>query len=306
MLAVRETYRPKNPTEWLELRLQSINSTEAPVLFDESPYQTLYSLWHEKKACQALSHAGNFRTTVGQMLELPIAQMAHRQLKMENKHLSPTELKQQKDYMRWGQLGASFDFWLYELGTPMAILEAKNVDFKEAKQKFLWRGGEIIELTGYMEIQIQHQMLVANIPLAYVGLLLGGNSLHIVKRTPSKTIQDAIMEKVEAFWKSIKENRPPAIDFRRDATHIAKKQFETQGEDIFDESEEFDQLLAGHLEIDKARKEMDKAGKETRARILNKMASSRFAKSKNHLAKISVDRRGIKKLEVRKYEQRTS
>ena len=39
---------PKTRADWLALRVPVITSTEAPALFEESPYTTHFELWHQK------------------------------------------------------------------------------------------------------------------------------------------------------------------------------------------------------------------------------------------------------------------
>jgi predicted phage-related endonuclease len=85
-----------------------------------------------------------------------------------------------------------------------ALLEVKNVN--EWKYKKDWKIGFEVEATPYIELQVQHQLLVSGLETAYIGALIGGCKGILLKRQANKKVQDAILRKAEMFWKSIDES----------------------------------------------------------------------------------------------------
>ena len=71
-------------------------------------------------------------------------------------------------------------------------------------------------------MQVQQQLLVSGRKFAYIGALVGGNRVALLKREPEAKIQEAIRREAVAFWKSIEANQPPSPDFVRDSEFIKR------------------------------------------------------------------------------------
>ena len=206
----RETFEIFDKEKWLKLRSQDITSTEAAALFGLSPYMTVFELWHLKKSGDIVSIEENERMKWGSRLEATIAEGIAED---NGWQVSPF-----KEYMRLTDLkmGSSFDYKIEDNG----ILEIKNVDSLVFNNK--WIVDEAItEAPAHIELQVQHQLAVSDLEYAYIGALVGGNTVHLIKRTRSEKIITNLKNKVEEFWNSIEANKPPAPDFEKDASFIA-------------------------------------------------------------------------------------
>jgi putative phage-type endonuclease len=244
----RETIKPESDEHWLQLRIKNINSTEVSALFGLSPYLTEYELWHQKKDGVVIRIEENERMKWGKRLEKAIAEGI---AKDERWTVEPF-----KEYLSISdlRLGSSFDF----LANGKTILEIKNVDGMAFKDG--WKvEDENIEAPVHIELQVQHQLLVSGLDEAYIGALIGGNKTVLIKRVADKKIQDDILEKCEAFWKSIDENNEPKPDFRRDASFIISMYQKTEEGKVLDKvgDAEFDELARDYKFLSGQIKELD-------------------------------------------------
>lgn len=204
---------PNNKEHWLELRRQVLTSTEIAALFDLSPYSTSFELWHRKKNNLEVEFEPNERVVWGTRLEKSVAEGIAEDNKWKirkmDEFIFDDELK----------IGASFDYSIES--DPLGILEIKCVDSLKFKNDWLV-DGESIEATPQIEMQCQVQLLVSRREYLQLGALVGGNKVSVFKREPDLSVHAAIKEKAAAFWKSIDDNIPPTIDFKRDAEFISK------------------------------------------------------------------------------------
>lgn len=223
---------PENEEHWKGLRLQDITSTEVSALFGLSPYSTHFELWHRKNEGVIVPFEVNARMKWGTRLQNSIA------AGIAEDH--GWSIREMKEYVRDPELrmGSSFDFAVTELvqnvkrpfdsvvdphfiETDKAILEIKNVDGLAFRNG--WEvEGDHIEAPPHIELQVQHQLALTGLPIAYIGALIGGNEVKLLKREPDLLVIGKIKKAIANFWQSIKEMRPPAPDFQRDAAFIAK------------------------------------------------------------------------------------
>lgn len=206
-----EVIVPESEQEWLGLRAGDITSTKVGALFGCSPYLTHFELWHQIKAGHVVTVEQSERMKWGTRLQDSIAAgiAADNQWKIRRMH----------EYRRIPSLriGSSFDFSIGEDG----LLEVKNVDGLVFRDGWIV-DGENIEAPPHIELQVQHQLLVTGRKYAYLGALVGGNQLILLKREPDESIHSAIKDRVSQFWDSINKNQEPTPDFERDAAFIAK------------------------------------------------------------------------------------
>lgn len=221
-----EIITPKNEEHWLELRTQDLTSTDVAALFGISPYLTPYELWHRKKDQTVVIFDENERMFWGTILQDAIAAGIAKQQGWTVKRIA--------DYIRNPnlRLGTSLDFGIenprivdFSSNDPLGvggILEIKNVDYLQFQKEWLLNEKGNYEAPYHIEIQVQHQLLVTGRAFAYIGVLIGGNKLELIKRTPDQKIHEAIIAQAAEFWKSIDENNPPAPNFDTDADFISK------------------------------------------------------------------------------------
>ncbi len=225
----RQIITPSNKEEWLELRSQDITSTEIGALFGLSPYVTEYELWHRKKNQQVVTIEENERMKWGNMLQDVIAAgIAEEQ---------GWTVRRMDEYIRGSDLriGSSFDFSIEgqvkdigkngketTLNFEPGLLEIKNVDGLQFKKGWIKNDdtGEL-EAPLHIELQVQHQLLVSGREYAYIGALVGGNNLVLLKRKRNQSVLQSIKEKAKKFWDSIEANTPPDPNFQTDAAFVS-------------------------------------------------------------------------------------
>lgn len=213
--------KPDNHEHWLQLRLQDVTSTEVSALFGLNPYMTEFELWHRKKNQEVVAFEENERMKWGNRLEQAIAEG----ISEDNQWM----VHPFKDYARDENLraGSSFDYMVAvpnEAGDmPIeGLLEIKNVDSLQFRDKWIVDNGKVVEAPPHIELQVQQQLMITGYPFLYIGALVGGNTVTLIKRTPDEAIISAIKAKILKFWNSIDNNIEPQPDFIRDAEFISK------------------------------------------------------------------------------------
>lgn len=210
-----EIIHPSDRQEWLRLRAQDITSTESPVLFGFSPYETIYSLWHRKKTGDVGEIEETERMFWGTKMQDVIAETIAKQNGWEYKKLDY--------YARLPEcrMGSSFDF---EVQTPSgrAILEIKNVDALVFRRTWTEVGDGAFEAPLHVEMQVQHQLAVLDYEKTYIGVLVGGNRLVLVERDRDRAVGEAIKKRVAEFWATIRIDAAPNPDYSRDAETIRR------------------------------------------------------------------------------------
>jgi len=188
---------------WLANRVHDLTSSDVPCLFGVG-YQTYEELLECKKNGKQIKVEEDERMQWGIALQDSIAN--------EFAKRNHWGIRKKSEYIRIPSLhlGSSFDFEIEgesetngESHTTRELLEIKNVDSFQFKKK--WKVGFEIEATPYIEIQVQHQLLVSGLNTAYIGVLIGGNEGKVLRRTANKKIQDAILLKSAEFWRRIDE-----------------------------------------------------------------------------------------------------
>jgi putative phage-type endonuclease len=266
-----EIINPTDQKHWLELRIKDITSTEVSALFGLSPYCTKFELWHRKKRGDVVSIEENQRMRWGQLLQNSIAEGI---AKDNNWKIRPMT-----EYIRDPLLraGSSFDFEVTGTTLPdedealniRAILEIKNVDGLAFKNGWIV-DGEYIEAPAHIELQLQHQMMISGHTIGYIGALVGGNDVKLIKRTLSEDIIRRIKNEIAEFWVSIENNQPPLPNFAADAGFISKLYGFAEPNKIYDATgnEALTAKLARHKELGEKIKELDTERDAIKAEVL--------------------------------------
>lgn len=204
--------KPESEAAWLKLREEDITSTEVSALFDMSPYTTKFELWHAKKAGAVQDWKENSRMTWGKRLEAAIAHGIASDLDLNIRNV--------RRYMRHSdvpRMGSSFDYEIVDNKKGPGLLEIKNVDYLVYRDK--WTEDEAPD---HIEVQVQHQMEVADRDWCLIGVLVAGNDLKYIERERDRDVGDGLRDAVNEFWQSIECDAPPDPDFERDAAFIGK------------------------------------------------------------------------------------
>jgi putative phage-type endonuclease len=253
---------PKNEQEWLALRAKNLNSTEIPALFDLSPYMTKFELWHRHKENVVVDFQENPRTLWGKRLQNSIAEGI-----AKDQGWIVSEMKQYI-YDEQLRIGSSFDFCVE--GDPNGILEIKNVDFIQFRDKWTKNEDGTFEAPAHIELQVQHQMLLADVSYCYIGALISGNDIKLIRREADKEIHAVILDKCAGFWHSIDTNEAPQPDFLKDADIIGKLYgYAEPGKTLTTDSQELLALAEQYKVCGKQATEYENARKAIKAQILS-------------------------------------
>lgn len=209
----RISIKPESEQAWLTLRTQDITSTDAAALFGISPYLTPFELWHRKKAGTVVELEASERMRWGSRLQDAIAAGIC-------KDNNWPEYRRKDEYVRWPvtRMGSSFDFEIAVNG-DMPLLEIKNVDSLAFKEGWLI-DGDSVEAPPHIELQVQHQLAVADRKKAYIGALIGGNRVVLIERDRDDQVIAALLARTKQFWDTIDNNIEPEPDFQKDAEFI--------------------------------------------------------------------------------------
>lgn len=231
---MREIIAPESRDHWLKLRTYDITSTEVSALFGLSPYMTPFELWHQKAERAVVSIKPSERMVWGTRLQDAIARGVAEDQGWE---VAPFT-----EYVRdpSARIGSSFD-WLIKQPDGPGIMEIKTVDPIAYRKGWKDDGtGTGIEAPEHIELQVQHQMEVADINWCAIVALVGGNSVRVVRRERDPQIGQAIRARVARFWKSIEDRTPPKADYSRDADLILQLYAQSSQGQVYDATSDAD------------------------------------------------------------------
>lgn len=216
--------------ETKEKRLSVITGTEASALFKLSPYISYYMLWQCKKHKIIPEIDDNERMKWGNIFEEAIAEHSMKKVEVKHTHRpyqtlpisSYNTFMESRHYgdrfFKYGMLGASVDFIGISLPqkadvdvADLALFECKSVEENMFKQN--WKDG----VPFHIQIQAQMQLYVTGLSKCYVCCFTGvDNPVKIYKIEPNDRVINAIIDKTNDFYKSIKDNDEPSIESEND------------------------------------------------------------------------------------------
>lgn len=236
----RETIECADEAAWLALRQKDLTSTECAALFGCSPYMTEYELFQRKTGQLVEEFKSNPRIVWGNRLEAAIAYGI-----AEDYGLI---VQPKKHYMRIPELrmGSSFDFEVTGIvdgfsgdevfrdlfrENPSILVEVKNVDGLQFKRG--WIADEAgIEAPPHIELQVQHQMEVADAEYVIVAPLVGGNTPRPFFRKRNREYGAMIRAKVAEFWARVDAGQAPEPDYSKDGDTIARMLANDNGQTV--------------------------------------------------------------------------
>ena len=201
-----------------EQRRKSIGSSDAACVLGLDPYRNLYDLWLEKTG-RVDGFSGNKATERGDYLEDGI-------LRWAADRIGERVVKPSASFTL-GILRAHVDGQVGKYGRGNPIVEAKNM-----VQAGDWGREMTDEVPMHVFIQVQHQMVCAEAPYAYVARLSGGMGMafSLYKVEPDPEIQRAIIERSEAFWAAhVEADEPPAYEKASEAMIAYMQRIERDG-----------------------------------------------------------------------------
>lgn len=185
--------------EWLALRKQGIGGSDAAAACGLSRWNSPLGLWLEKTSSDTQSvynEAMFWGTTLEPVIRDVFATKIGKVVEVM------PYIFQSEDYPF---MLADIDGIVREDDGSVSLVEIKTVSAFKAGE---WADG----LPAEYYIQIQHYLVVCELPRAYVVYLIGGNELHyeIVERD-EETIRTIIMLE-SAFWDKVVRRQKPDVD----------------------------------------------------------------------------------------------
>ena len=92
------------------------------------------------------------------------------------------------------RMGSSFDYKIVGEGS-LGIMEVKNVDAMVYRTKWIDDGNGHIEAPPHIEMQLQHQLHVANISWGCIVALVGGNTQKLLSEQETKKLEKCLRQK---------------------------------------------------------------------------------------------------------------
>lgn len=212
---MRQSIVPESEAAWLSLRTLDVTSTESSALFGMSPYSTAFEVWHNKRSGELCGIKDNERMFWGRKLQDAIADGIAEQ--------QGWVCEPMREYARIvdSRMGSSFDYRMIDESNRIGVFEIKNVDYLAFRDKWTINDDKSIEAPPHIEIQLQHQMHVAGYEWGAIGVLVGGNTPHVLVRERDEAVGRSIEKRISEFWASIEANREPAPIMPDDAQFMA-------------------------------------------------------------------------------------
>ena len=250
---------------WLRQRTLDITSTEVSALYGLSPYMSEFELFHQKRDKEVVRIEENERMTWGKRLEDAIALGAAETMGWE--------VEKMDVYIRDAdaRMGSSFDYKINKApGRPgVGIMEIKNVDGIQYSRGWLDDGQGNIEAPEHIEMQIQHQMEVADIDWCCLVALVGGNTQKIIYRDRNREIGKDIRARVSAFWAAVEAGVTPSPDYTKDADFIVRKLRNTAQEGLVASADAgLEDLISRYAYVNKESSDLVKLKDQMKAEIL--------------------------------------
>ncbi len=190
---------------WLAQRAVDLTSTDAAALCNVSRWKSRYQLWNEKIRGAFVERQDNAAMRLGRHMERPIAEF----IAAEN----GLEIEPFKNYMRMPEvrLGSSFDFVARDRSF---LFEIKLVGHEAFRQG--WTTTDFgLEAPVEIEAQVQQEMLLAEIPVVYIGVM-SGTETYLLKREFDQAVADRLVREADEFW----TGPEPSPDYSMDADFI--------------------------------------------------------------------------------------
>lgn len=261
---------------WLEKRHEVITSTEVAALYGLSPYMTRLELFYNKTETMKKIEATE-RMQWGNRLEPVIAQAVAEKEGWAIK---------KSDVFVWDgeqKIGASFDYFTED----GRILEIKNVS-DIAFRKWMNTDKEISPPFHIM-LQVQTQLMFGLADKAVIGVLVGGNTLHVIHVKKDEEIQNDIVRKVAEFWDDVKNENPPSIDWEADLTFVKKRldSVEPDGT-VMTANQEINTLLSEYSFIMTQKEKIDKEVEKIKTKLMLFAGESSKVIGTSHIISMSM------------------
>lgn len=188
-----------------DITKKTLSATQIPGLFNQSPYVTLWMLYHWAVSNLELDLPASTRMTWGKKLQSVILLAAAEQMRLEVRENAGEEYRR----LEGARIGYTADADVFDPALGIGAVEAKNVDALVYRNEWTEDAAP-----PHIELQLQVQIMVlaalhGQCNWGIIPVLIGGNDLVIHRRKPNPEQQNLIIAEVADFWKRCDERREP-------------------------------------------------------------------------------------------------
>lgn len=282
--------------------LQTISATQVPALFNQSPYMTLYMLWHHFKNGLPLDADPNERMEWGFALQTIIIEAAAKKLRLEHVENVADEYSRSPDF----RVGCTIDGFMLDPSRGLGFVECKNVDGLVFRDQ--WTDDAA---PPHIELQHQTQLMVPHpehgLPKwGVIAALVGGNELKLYERQPLDDVQNLIAGEATAFFESLEKGiEPDAFGDEKEIAALAflypeAPELKTLVIDDPDKANAFADTADQYAKVREQRLISEKAEKQLKAKLLATAKDNGIVIAANceAIIKKTVTKQQVKKLPV--------
>lgn len=199
---------------WAELRSRNVGASEVATLFDESPYQSLYKLWHIKKGTiQPDDLSGNERVAAGNWYEA--AALAWANDKYGTDFVRPMVYVEHPTVKGMGCTPDAFS-----ASNKAVIAQVKVVDPIVFGRDWQCEGDEITFCPVHIALQCHAEMACTGATENHLIVAVGLSGIRrmVIQKDPD--IEASICNEIQEFWRSIETNDAPSPDYHVDRQSV--------------------------------------------------------------------------------------
>ncbi len=276
MLESREIINYKTEEEWLNLRASDYTSTSVSGLFDLSPWVSKFEIYHAKANNVHVPFEPTERTEKGKHLESAIAQEVSASLGMA--------VKPMKFYVRipGTKIGSSFDYQINHPVHGWIPLEIKVVDYFRHKDSWLEE-----QAPDHIELQMQHQLEVANAEYGIIAACVGIYDIHIYERKRDREVGSAIHKFVGQMEEDIKAGKSPSPEIGSDLEVVKLLYPNAEGDMDATKDNEMSAMLNKYKRLKADAAEIEKELNRLKAQIHFKAEDKAKIFTNEHIANVS-------------------
>lgn len=244
------------------IRAQHLTASEIPALFGVDPYRSAADLWLIKTGQLEPSESGE-AAEIGHMLEPGLLDWAEREIG------SPLSRRNALRVHPDGIVSCTYDALV--VGKPECVQAKTTGILNPLADKEEWGDAGTDQVPERVIMQVQAEMAVTNLRVAWVPVLIGGRGRFLYKVERHDNIIKEILGEAESFWRvNVEKGVPPAGIPRLETLARVRR---AEGKCVAVD----DDLAELWLKLDAEAKAADDARDTVKAQILNAMGDGEVA-----------------------------
>jgi len=246
---------PATGDAFTKRRRSGIGGSDAAAILGVSPWASALGVWQEKRGLSD-GFDPSERMIWGTRLEDAVRKGYAEDT---GYHVQRTGFRRHKEY----------DFLI---GHPDGMTDDRILEIKvTAMMGDGWGEPGSADIPSHYACQVQHYMMLMDVPLCDLAALVGGRQMNIYTIPADKPFQQALLDEEALFWELVKSGTPPAPDGSADAGKALRRLYPKATEDSIEATPEMDAIAARYL-LTKgmaatAKRETDQLAQELQAYI---------------------------------------